>query len=173
MRRVLSVLFLILGLVAAPAAAHASPVTYALNLVNVVGNISGGTGYFTIDDTPDFPVDAFFQNGAPGHALTDMFINIGGSTFTLADSDTPASIGFLLGQVASINYDGSLGRGFFQITFNSGSLGYVYTNVLGQQFSTGLIFATPVAATPEPSSLLLLGTGALSFASFGIRKFVA
>jgi hypothetical protein len=173
MRKLLAVLFLTFGLVAAPAAAHASPVTYALTLVNVVGNLSGGTGSFTIDDTPNFPVDAFFQNGAPGHDLTDMLINIGGNTFTLADSDTPASVDFLLGQVASINYDGSLGNGFFKITLNSGSLGYVYTNFIGQQLSTGVILATPVAATPEPSSLLLLGTGAISLASFGRRKFFA
>jgi hypothetical protein len=173
MRRILSVLFLTLGLVAAPAAAHASPVTYNLSLVNVIGNLAGGSGSFTIDDTPNFPVDAFFQNGAPGHDLTDLFINIGGNTFTLADSDTPASVDFLLGQVASINYDGSLGHGLFKITLNSGSLGYVYTNFLGQQVSTGLIFATPVAATPEPSSLLLLSTGALGFASFAKRKFLA
>jgi hypothetical protein len=174
MRKILAVLSLALGLVMAPAAAHASPVTYNLTLVNVLGNVfAGGNGSFTIDDTPNFPADAFVQNGAPGHDLTDMLINIGGNTFTLADSNTPASVDFLLGQVASINYDGSLGRGLFKITLNSGSLGYIYTNLMGQQLSAGTIFATPVAATPEPSSLILLGTGALSLASFGRRKFFA
>jgi hypothetical protein len=173
MRRILSVLFLTLGLVAAPAAAHASPVTYNLTLVNVIGNLTGGSGSFTIDDTPDFPADAFFQNGIPGHDLTDLLINIGGNTFTLADSDTPASVDFLLGQLVSVNYDGSLGNGFFKITLNSGLLGYAYTNLLGQQLSTGVIVATPVAATPEPSSLLLLGTGAIGFVSFARRKFLA
>jgi hypothetical protein len=174
MRRILSVLFLTLGLVAAPAAAHASPVTYNLSLVNIVGNVfAGGTGSFTIDDTPNFPVDAFFQNGAAGHDLTDLSMTIAGHTFTLADSDSPTSVDFLLGQLASINYDGSLANGRFQITLNSGLLGYVYTDLRGGAFSTGQIFATPVAATPEPSSILLLGTGALGFASFAKRKFLA
>jgi hypothetical protein len=174
MRKLLSVLLLTLGFVAAPAAAHASPMTYNLTLVNVVGNVfAGGTGSFTIDDTPNFPADAFFQNGSAGHDLTDLTMSIGGNTFTLADSNSPASVVFLLGQLASINYDGSLGNGFIKITLNSGALGYAYTNLLGQQLSAGRILASPAAATPEPSTLLLFSTGAIGFAAFGARKFVA
>lgn len=174
MRKFLSALILILGLAAAPIAAHASPVTYDLNLVNIIGNVSGGSGSFTIDDSPNFPADAFFQNGPAGNKLTDLSMTIGGHTFTLADSESPASVFFLLGGVSAINYDGALGNGFFKITLDSGGLGYAYTNLLGGQLSTGLILASPsTAATPEPSTLLLFGTGALGFAAFGARKFVA
>jgi hypothetical protein len=174
MRKIFAVLALVLGLVGAPAAAHASSVTYDLTLVNVIGNLSGGTGSFTIDDTPNFPLDAFFQNGPAGSALTDLSLSLGGHTFTLADSDSPASILFLLGGVSSINYDGSLGNGFLKITLDSGGLGYIFQNLRGGQFSSGLILASPaMAATPEPSSLFLLSTGALGFAAFGARKFVA
>jgi len=174
MRKFLSALVLILGLAAAPVAAHASPVTYDLNLVNIIGNVSGGTGSFTIDDSPNFPADAFFQNGSAGNKLTDLTMTIGGNTFTLANSESPASVFFLLGGVSAINYDGALVSDFFTITLDSGGLGYAYTNILRGQFSTGLILASPsTAATPEPSTLLLFGTGALGFAAFGARKFVA
>lgn len=174
MRKILAVLSLALGLVMAPGAAHASPVTYNLTLVNILGNVfAGGNGSFTIDDTPNFPADTFVQGGSAGHDLTDLSMTIDGNTFTLADSSSPASVFFLLNQLSSINYAGSLGSGRFQITLNSGLLGYVYTDVNGGDYSIGRILATPVAATPEPSSLLLIGTGALSFASFGLRRFVA
>jgi hypothetical protein len=174
MRKIFSALVLALGLTAAPMAAHASPVTYDLTLVNVFGNVAGGTGSFTVDDNPNFPADAFFQNGSAGSDLTDLTLTIGGHTFTLADSESPASVFFFLGNVSSINYDGALGNGFFKITLDSAGLGYVYTNILGGQGSAGLILASPsTAATPEPSSLLLFGTGALGIVAFGARKFVA
>lgn len=173
MRKFLAVLLLTFGLVAAPAAAHASSVTYDLTLVNLLGNVSGGTGSFTIGDNPNFLADAFFQGGAAGSALTNLALNIGGHSFTLADSNSPASVFFLLGNVSSINYDGSLGNGFLKITLDSAGLGYAFTNLRGGQFSSGLILASPAAATPEPSTLLLFSTGALGFAAFGARKFVA
>lgn len=173
MRKFLSALALVIGLIAAPLAAHAAPVTYDLTLVNLFGNVNGGSGSFTIDAPPSGAFDAFYQNGPAGNALTDLTLNIDGNIFTLADSQSPASIDFLLGYVSGINYDGALGKGFVKITLNSAGLGYTYTDLRGLDFSSGLILATPAAATPEPSSLLLLGTGALGLAAFGMRKLVA
>ncbi|HMF54315.1 MAG TPA: PEP-CTERM sorting domain-containing protein [Edaphobacter sp.] len=174
MRNFFSALILVLGLAVVPAAAHASPVTYDLNLINLAGNVAGGTGSFTIDDTPKPFADIFFQNGAAGSDLTDLSLTIGGNTFTLADSQALASVTFFLGQVSGVNYAGTLGNGFFKITLDSAGLGYVYTDLLDGEFSAGLIHASPSAApTPEPSSLLLFGTGALGLAAFGARKFAA
>lgn len=170
MRKLFSALVLILGLAAAPVAAHASPVTYNLTLTNVIGNLSGGIGSFTIDDSPSGIFDTFFQNGAPGSDLTALSFTIGGNTFDLTDSVGTASVNFFLGNVASINYLGFL-NGNLSISLASGLLGYTYTDVFGHQLSTGYITATQ--ATPEPSTLLLFGTGAIAFAAFGARKLIA
>ncbi|QNI36785.1 PEP-CTERM sorting domain-containing protein [Edaphobacter albus] len=170
MRNFFSALVLIFGLAVAPVAAHASPVTYNLALTNVIGNLSGGTGSFTIDDSPSGFFDTFYQNGTPGNVLADLTFSIGGNTFTLADSIGTASVNFLLGNVASINYAGFL-NGNLTISLASGFMGYTYTDFFGQETSTGIITASQ--ATPEPSTLLLFGTGALGFAAFGLRKIAA
>lgn len=173
MRKFLSVFVLVLGFVAAPLAAHASPVTYDLTLTNLFGNISGGTGSFTIDSPPQGFADAFYQNGAPGSALTDLTFNIGGDVFTLADSVGTASVDFILGHVTSINYVGSLSNSI-QISLGSAGLTYAYLDTFGHELSSGIISVSPgTAVTPEPSTLLLLSTGALGLAAFGARKFVA
>lgn len=169
MRKLFSALVLILGLASAPLAAHASPVTYNLTLTNAFGNLSGGTGSFTIDNAPGL-FDSFYQNGTPGHTLTDLAFNIGGNSFTLADSIGTASVDFFLGNVASINYLGWL-NGNLTISLTSGLMFYTYTDFFGQETSTGYITAS--RATPEPSTLLLFGTGALGFAAFGFRKIAA
>jgi hypothetical protein len=170
MRKLLSVLALVIGLAAAPLAAHASPVTYNLTLTNVIGNVSGGTGSFTIDDSPNPIFDTFTQHGAPGSALTDLTFSIGGNTFTLADSVGNASVNFFLGNVTSINYLGFL-NGNLSISLASGLLGYTYTDLFGHELSVGVI--TVSRATPEPSTLLLFGTGALGLVAFSLRKIVA
>lgn len=170
MRKLFSAMVLILGLALAPLAAQASPVTYNLTLTNLAGNLAGGTGSFTIDDSPSGIVDSFYQNGTPGHALTDLAFNIGGSSFTLADSISTASVNFFLGNVASINYAGIL-NGNLTISLVSGSLLYTYNDFFGHETSTGYITAS--RATPEPSTLLLFGTGALGLAAFGFRKIAA
>lgn len=170
MRKLFSALVLILGLVAAPLAAHASPVTYNLTLTNAIGNLPGGTGSFMIDDSPSGFFDTFYQNGTPGNALTDLTFNIGGNAFTLADSIGTASVTFLLGNVFSINYAG-FPKGNLTISLISGSVIYTYNDLLGQETSTGIITASQ--ATPEPSTLLLFGTGTLGLAALGFRKIAA
>lgn len=170
MRKLFSALVLILGLAVAPLSAHASPVTYNLTLTNVFGNLSGGTGSFTIDDSPSGFLDSFYQNGTPGHTLMDLTFHIGGNSFTLADSAGTASVDFVLRNVASINYAGVL-NGNLTISLASGLLIYTYNDFFGQETSTGVITAS--RATPEPSTLLLFGTGAFGFAAFGFRKIAA
>jgi hypothetical protein len=173
MRNFLSALVLVVGLAVAPLTAHAAPVSYDLTLTNVIGNVPGGTGSFTIDAPPSGFVDAFYQNGAPGSALTNLSFNIGGDTFTLANSIGNASVDFFLGNLFSVNYVGSLNNSI-TISLTSGLLGYSYFDAFDREISTGVISASrSTAVTPEPSTLLLFSTGALGFAAFGARKFVA
>ena len=173
MRKFLSALVLILGLAAAPLAAHASSVTYDLTLTNVIGNVSGGTGSFTIDGSPNGFFKEFSQYGASGSALTNLSFSIGGDTFGLANSIGNASVDFLLGSLVSVNYVGSLNNSI-TISLTSGLLGYTYIDAVGHEISSGFISASrSTAVAPEPSTLLLFSTGAIGFAAFGARKFVA
>lgn len=179
MRKILSGLVLVLGLAAAPIAAHASPVTYNLTLTNVVGNVAGGTGSFTVDSTPVGAFTTFSEGGAAGSALTALSFNIGGDTFTLANSVGGANAVFLSGSLFNILYSGTLANNSkVTISLASNGLQYAFYDQLTGLNSIGNITATeavvtPVASAPEPSTLMLLGTGMLSAAGIARRKFAA
>lgn len=177
MRKILSALVLVLGLAVAPVAAHATPVTYNLTLTSfggfLGGNIAGGTGSLTLDSAPGAGFDTFTQPGAPGNTITDLTISIGNDVFTLADATITTYATFLDGDLASLVY-ASLQRVTFH--FESGLLFYNYRD--GRNSSNGYLTAelqqpSQTAATPEPSSLLLFGTGAMAFGLIGVRKFAA
>ena len=177
MRKIFSALVLVLGLAIAPVAAHATPVTYNLTLTSfggiLGGNIAGGTGTLVLDDAPGAGLDIFSQPGTPGNTITDLTIKIGGDVFDLANASTLAVAAFLDGNLASLNY-ASLQNLFFH--FESGLLFYNYRD--GRDSSNGYLTATlgdprQTAATPEPASLLLFGTGAVAYGLIGMRKFAA
>jgi hypothetical protein len=175
MRKIFSALVLILGLAVAPAAAHATPVTYDLTFTSfggiLGGNVSGGTGTLTLDSAPGAGIDIFSEPGFAGNSITDLTINIGKDVFTLADATIPTFATFINGDLESLLY-ASLKKVTFH--FESGLLYYNFRD--GRDSSNGYLTATlatvPTSPAPEPSSLLLFGTGALAF-GMGIRKFAA
>jgi hypothetical protein len=179
MRKILSALVLILGLAAAPVAAHASSVTYDLLLTNIAGNVAGGTGSLTVDAQPGV-FSVFTQGGAAGSALTALSFNIGGDLFTLADSAGGANAVFLNSNLFNIQYLGTLANNN-KVTISLAANGLLYTfyDQLNGSISNGFISISTAAApletahAPEPSTLLLFGTGVLSMAGVARRKFAA
>ena len=177
MRKLLSALVLILGLVVVPAA-HASPITYSLTLTpfggSFGGNVAGGTGSLTLDDTPGSGLDIFTQPGSAGSRITDLSFNVGGDIFTLANALSQTSATFFNGALTGLNYNGVLSSGKVNINFHSGWLLYSFNDDLSNLDSAGIISAkVATAQAPEPSTLMLLGSGALGLAGFARRKFAA
>jgi hypothetical protein len=177
MSKILTALVLVLGLAAAPVAAHASPVTYDLTLTSITGTVAGGTGSLTVDSVPNNIYAAFFEGGAAGSALTALSFDIDGDTFTLANSLGGANAIFIGGSLSNITYAGTLANNSkVTIALSSNGLTYAFFDQLTGAYSIGDIAATSagnVAPVPEPSTLMLLGTGVLSAAGVARRKFAA
>src|SRR5690606_10916480 len=90
----------------APLAAEAAPVLYDLTLTPLTGS-TAGTGSFTIDGD-DFTgiSNEAFEPGNAAKTLLDLRFDIGGTTFTLADSANYGMAFFQNGTLTSIIYNG-------------------------------------------------------------------
>jgi hypothetical protein len=172
MRHYFSALVLLLGLAAAPVAAHASPVTYDVVLNNVFGNTGNGSGSFTINNPPTSIANSYTTaNGG----LTDITFNIGHDTFDLGNLLSGyGEVDFLLGNLTNIFYVGGDSNKTVDFELKSGLLFYSFTDVYNKEFSSGYITATvdpsASAPAPEPTTLLLFGTGMLGLAALASRK---
>jgi hypothetical protein len=185
MRKLLSVLVLSLGLAVAPAAAHADSVTYNLILTsnNPISNVAGGSGSFTITSAPVTSGNEFFST-ALGN-LTSMTFSIGGDTFDLSNAAANyADAFFQNGNLLSVDYIGSTVSKSVNFSLVAGSLTYTFvdydTLIKGlPEFSQGVIKVGSIqdppssSPVPEPSALLLFGTGALGLAGVVSRKLLA
>lgn len=169
---------LLLGLVfalAAPLAANASPVTYDLVLTNVVGNVAGGTGSFTINNAPDTSLNAVSTYLQSDNSLSAMSFLIDGTTFTLANTFGGTLARFISGELDNITYFGT--DSTFTISLAANGLQYQFYNAANGDNSIGTVSASlaggGTAVTPEPNSVLLFGTGLMAFAVLGSRKLFA
>ncbi len=185
MRKILSALVLTLGLAFAPAAAHANSFTYDLILTATTpgSNVAGGTGAFTISSAPASSGNSDFTTILGN--LTAMSFSIGGDTFDLTNAASGYGEAFFQnGHLLSVVYNGGTINKSVDFSLVAGSLFYTFgdydTLINGvPEFSQGTITVGSIqdppstSPVPEPSALLLFGTGALGLAGIVSRKLLA
>lgn len=159
--------------------AHASELdfSYILDTGNVISGVFGGT-LLSNDNTFDVTsVSSLFVNGAAVTLPTIIIsadeqyqnindaaaVTLDGSYMNLYAKNSTDGFGFAVGDSIS---------NFLGADFEGGTKGYGGGNSLFDDYSSADWSASIVSTTPEPSGLVLLGTGILGLAGATRRKFL-
>lgn len=170
---------LVLGaalLVLAPGKLHATSVTYDLTLTDPTNSTYSGTGVVTLSVVPsqvsvDYSAD-----------VTALSFTVDGQTFNKTDAGAHLTAFELqtLGPpptIRDITFADTVGTGLSALTLDSsgGYTFYIWINgVNTPEYGTfGAVTVADTAATPEPSSLMLLGTGLLGLCLLVRRQLTA
>jgi hypothetical protein len=166
----------VFALALAPAATHASTITYDLVLTPNAGSLFGGTGHFTIESAPAAIGNSDYTVAAGN--LNALTFEINNQTFSLAGSNGTALIRFQNGVLNNITFAQQIGNTPNRFSLASTtSYAFSYNNL--QATSYGTFTATRAAAptgispVPEPTSLALLGTGLLGAAGAVVRTIAS
>jgi hypothetical protein len=168
-RSILRVLALALPLAVAPAV-HASAITYQITLTSTSGNHTG-TGTLTLASQPAASGTSTYT--IANQQLQDLAFTIDDQTFYLS-GDPSASVQFVNGQLAQINFVQSVSHPPTRYTLELNDGFSFYGNDFGHPISSGSFNATPAvifpdetgsttqsasaSPTPEPGTFLLLAT---------------
>jgi PEP-CTERM motif len=156
-----------------PGKLHATPITYDLTLTDASNSTYSGTGIVTFNTTPTATYTDYSAD------VTALSFTVDGETFSLSDPGASLTA-FEFSELSpgtaiwDITFADQIGGGTSRLALHSTS-GYVF--YYNDELSTadGVFGAATVAssATPEPSSLFLLGTGLLGLGVLVRRQLAA